>query len=298
MTSQKSVLFVCTANVFRSLSAQECFKKYLSDNGITGWKVTSAGTSAEDYPLDQKTLEVLQGFGIDATGHKRQQLTKEMLTTHDAVVAMAEDHIGFMKSQFGYKYAILFNELASNQKTSIENNGEDVEHIVRDIHSKIPAVFKNVSERFYLFSDFVAGRITHHGENGLPFITLHETPHSVAFMSVDIPSNEDGHILVIPKKRFFNLSEIPDEVLKDIFVSIKKVGAALNIDHGGYNVLLNNGLDAGQYMLHTHFHIIPRRDGDGIEVEGWKHPKVSREEFIRLNEMLKQQIQRSSSVAE
>lgn len=306
MTARKSILFVCTGNIFRSLSAEQGFKKYLADNNITDWDVDSAGTIATPQPVDPKTLETLCELGMDGSKHQQKKLTREMLNDYDIIVGMAKDHIEFMKTEFDYKYGILFNELASNDKTSVRDIDdlpdcltnrhaveETLEHTVKEIFEKVPSVFKNTSERFYLFSDFVDGKITH--RNGYPFITLHETPHSIAFMSIDIPGNEDGHVLVIPKKRYPTLSEIPDEILKEMLVSIKKVGHALSVDHGGYNVLLNNGLDAGQYIIHTHFHIIPRRDGDGITIEGWKHSEISREDFIKLNEKLKREIAETSS---
>ena len=268
--------------------------------------VGSAGTHAAPQSIDPKVVETLREGGMDPAGHEQRQLTGEMLKGYDVVVGMAEDHIEFMKSEFGYRYALPFNELSRGEKTSVrdidevpdsESNRqaveEKLERTVTEICGNIPALFANVSERFYLFSDFVDGK-TNHRKNGYPFIILHETPHSIAFMSVDIPGNEDGHVLVIPKKRYSNLSLIPDEILKEILASIKKVGDAINIDHGGYNVLLNNGLDAGQFIIHTHFHIIPRRSGDGITVEGWKHPDVSKEDFIRLNEKLKRQIEATS----
>lgn len=302
MTAQRSILFVCTANVFRSVIAEECFKKYLADNNITGWKVGSAGIIAEPASVDPKVLEVLRTYGIDASAHVQRRLTKEMLSDYDAIVGMAENHIAFIKEHFGYTRAVLFNDLALGEQTSVWDVDDEVadsahnrpaverveERIAKSIHAKIPAVYKNAAERFYLFSDFADGRVTH--RNGYPFITLYETPHSLSFMSLDIPYKEDGHVLVIPKKRYVGLSDIPDDVLQDIFGAIKKVGSALVSKHGGYNVLLNNGRDAGQYMMHAHFHIIPRREGDGIKIEFWKHPKVSVEEFVELNNQLKELI--------
>jgi diadenosine tetraphosphate (Ap4A) HIT family hydrolase/protein-tyrosine-phosphatase len=302
MPGTKSILFVCTGNIFRSVSAEQGFKKYLADTGMSGWSVGSAGIEAAPMSIDPQTLETLRELGIEQVEHQQRRLTKEILDAYDVVVGMAENHIAFMESAFGYKYALLFNELAAAGKTSvldIENEVPDYEtnrpaveqminRTVRTIVDKVPTVFKNISERFYLFEDFARGATTH--RNGYPFITLHETPHSIAFMSIDIPSNEDGHVLVIPKKRYASLSDIPDDTLNEILTSVKKVGEALSIDHGGYNILLNNGLDAGQYIIHTHFHIIPRRSGDGITMEGWEKPVVNREEFIRLNEKLRQQI--------
>jgi protein-tyrosine-phosphatase len=304
--SPKSILFVCTGNVFRSVSAEQSFKKYLIDNGITDWNVGSAGIIAHPEPIDAKILETLRDLGIDNVEHKQRRLTREILDQYDVIVGMAENHIEFIESEFNYKYAILFNELALRKHTSVWDIEDEIadpghnrpaveaklERTVKEIFGKIPEVFRSANERFYLFSDFVGGKITH--RNGYPFTTLDETANSIAFMSLDIPFKEDGHVLVIPKKRYFNFSDIPNEILNEMLGSIKKIGQALNIDHSGYNILLNNGLDAGQYIIHTHFHIIPRRSDDGIELESWKRPGVTREEFIAFNEKLKRQIEKSS----
>jgi protein-tyrosine-phosphatase/diadenosine tetraphosphate (Ap4A) HIT family hydrolase len=302
MTAPKSILFVCTGNVFRSVAAEASFKKHLSDNGIQEWNVGSAGISALPAAIDPKVLEALSELGIDASAHEQKKLTREMLDRYDIIVGMAENHIEFIKSELNYNYALLFNDLVAEEKTSIWDIEDEVldhltnrpaveekiERTVKEIYDKTPALFKHASERFYLFSDFVSGKATH--RNGYPFITLHETPHSIAFMSIDVPEKENGHVLVIPKERFIDLSEIPDAILGDLLSAIKNIGDALITDHGGYNVLLNNGRDAGQYMMHTHFHIIPRKTGDDIRIEIWKHPPLSREEFIELNEKLKEKI--------
>lgn len=302
MSAKKSILFVCTGNVFRSVSAEYSFKKYLADNGITDWNVGSAGIGVNEQPVNAATLGTLKEFGIDVSAHRARQLTREILDQYDAVVGMAENHLDYMKSELGYRHAILFNDLASGELTSIWDIEDDVpDHAtnpkgveekivrtVRDIHGKISDVFKNAAERFYLFSDFVAGKVSH--RNGYPFITLDETPSSIAFMSIDIPYKEDGHILVIPKERHVDLADIPKDTLSDLFGSVKRLGSALTTDHGGYNIILNNGRDAGQFMMHAHFHIIPRRSGDDIEIEGWKRPIISRENFIELNEKLKRQM--------
>ena len=42
---------------------------------------------------------------------------------------------------------------------------------------------------------------------------------------------------------------------------------ALSCD--GINILQNNGEAAGQSVFHLHFHIIPRRQGDGLTIP-WK----------------------------
>ena len=302
MAKERSILFVCTGNVFRSVAAEYSLKKYLELKGVSDWTVSSAGTDAHPIELDSSVVKALAEFGADVSNHTPRRLTRDILDAHDIVIGMAEDHLAFMKAEFGYRQALLFNDLAIGELTSVRdvpdevpdyltNHGameEVVLRTVRDIHAKVPGLFRSAEERYYLFSDFVTGK--RHHRNGYPFIALHETPHSVAFMSIDIPYKEDGHILVIPKTRYVDLADVPGEVLADIFDAVKRIGDAVVADHGGYNLLLNNGRDAGQYMMHAHLHIIPRRLGDDIRIEGWEHPAIKKEDFVQMNERLKQRI--------
>ncbi|MFA6088943.1 MAG: HIT domain-containing protein [Candidatus Woesearchaeota archaeon] len=299
---QKSILFVCTGNIFRSLSAEYAFKKYLSDNKITNWKVGSAGIVAKKEPIDAKTLQVLNKLGVKNIHHKQRKLTKKLLNEYDVVIAIAKNHEDFIKSKLKHKCVLLFNEAAINEKSSIWDINDEIkdyatnrkavekkiEKTVIYIFKKIPSLFKNVSLRYYLFVDFINNMITH--RNGFPFMMLYETKNTVSFMSIDIPSKEDGHILVIPKKRYVDFSDIPKPVLNDLISSVQKIGIAISLNHGGYNVLLNNSTDAGQYIFHTHFHIIPRNYNDGIKIEEWSNKNLSLNDFIKLNKVLLKQI--------
>ena len=58
--SVKNILFVCNGNVFRSVSAEYSLKKYISDNGIKGFKVSSAGVTAGKQPIDPKVRGCLE----------------------------------------------------------------------------------------------------------------------------------------------------------------------------------------------------------------------------------------------
>lgn len=160
MTTQKSILFVCTGNIFRSLSAELCLKKYLFEKGIFDWKIDSAGITAAPDIIDPQTLETLRQLNINASEHKQRKLTKEMLSEHGVVVGMAKNHIAFMKSEFGYDSTVLFNELALGENTSVLDiedeisdplhNRKAVEEMimrtVREINEKIPSLFRKVTE--------------------------------------------------------------------------------------------------------------------------------------------------------
>ena len=77
----------------------------------------------------------------------------------------------------------------------------------------------------------------------------------------------EGHTLIVPKKHFRNLLDLPNTIGNELLEAIKKVSLKL-IEKGneGINVLSNNELSAGQVVFHTHIHIIPRKKGDGLKI--------------------------------
>ncbi len=98
----------------------------------------------------------------------------------------------------------------------------------------------------------------------IPAVKIYENDVVLAFL--DIGPVSDGHTLVVPKQHFEKLHDCQPKLLAQITSSLgkiaKAVAAAMNSD--GYNVLCNNGRAAGQLVDHLHFHIIPRKTGDGI----------------------------------
>ncbi len=297
---KRVVLFVCTGNIFRSLSAERLLIKYIQENNIVRYEVHSAGTVAKIEPVDTKTKESLKRHGIDVSDHKQTKLSKELLEKCDVVIAMADYHINFMKNEFNYNKAVLFNELANGKKENVD----DVNDVIKDylsnrskteshikltvdyISKNISRVFGKIEERFFLFEDFAQKKNSKH-KNGFPRTLLYESKNVMAFMSIDIPYKTDGHILVVPKKRYITLDEIPKNIKAEIIEVVGKIGEALKKEHGGYNILLNEGTDAGQYIFHTHFHIIPRNQNDSIKIEVWKHRRISQKEFREMNDRIK-----------
>jgi len=80
----------------------------------------------------------------------------------------------------------------------------------------------------------------------------------------DIYPVGEGHTLVIPKKHFVNLLDLDEENSRNYLNAIKTVAKILLGEHhaDGFNLSLNNGDSAGQIVKHTHFHILPRKEGD------------------------------------
>ena len=109
-----------------------------------------------------------------------------------------------------------------------------------------------------IFCKIVAGDIPSH--------KVYEDDSVLAFL--DIAPVNPGHTLVIPKKHFANLEEVPETELAELIAVVKKVGRAVKrgLNAAGYNVQVNNDPVAGQIIPHLHFHIIPRKDKDGLKL--------------------------------
>jgi histidine triad (HIT) family protein len=98
----------------------------------------------------------------------------------------------------------------------------------------------------------------------IPSIKIYEDDVVVAFL--DIGPISDGHTLVMPRQHVEKMHSCPPELLGEIAARLGKIAGAVASAVGadGYNVLCNNGRVAGQVVDHLHFHIIPRKAGDGV----------------------------------
>lgn len=74
-----------------------------------------------------------------------------------------------------------------------------------------------------------------------------------------------GHCLIIPKKHFANLMDLPVLFGNELLGIIKKVAEKrLREGNDGFNLAINNGKEAGQVVMHAHFHLIPRKKEENV----------------------------------
>jgi histidine triad (HIT) family protein len=90
-----------------------------------------------------------------------------------------------------------------------------------------------------------------------PAYIVYEDEYVVAILD-KYPINK-GHTLVMPKRHYRDITEIPDEELCRVIKITKAVTIAVMraLKVPGVRVVQNNGAEAGQVIFHVHFHVIP-----------------------------------------
>ncbi len=83
---------------------------------------------------------------------------------------------------------------------------------------------------------------------------------------LDINPANPGHVLVMPKEHYSIMPQVPEEVLKHLFIVVKKLSqvALKSLGARGTNILVQNGVAAGQKSQHFMVHLIPRKENDGL----------------------------------
>lgn len=81
-----------------------------------------------------------------------------------------------------------------------------------------------------------------------------------AFAINDKYPHSQGHLLIIPFKHYENFFEIPEQILTSMIELLKNADTYCKEKYKptGYNININNGASAGQVIMHTHIHLIPR----------------------------------------
>ncbi len=92
-----------------------------------------------------------------------------------------------------------------------------------------------------------------------------ESNHFIAIR--DVHPIAPGHTLVLPKKHFVTLLDIPTTLGGEMLMLCKFVASDfLDTKLGdAFHVVMNNLLPAGQVVPHAHIHLIPRKEGDSIK---------------------------------
>ncbi|MFQ6127206.1 MAG: HIT domain-containing protein [Candidatus Heimdallarchaeota archaeon] len=104
--------------------------------------------------------------------------------------------------------------------------------------------------------------------------TVYEDEVVKAFFDIN-PASE-GHTLIIPKKHYENIYEIPENVLERIIIIAKKLAIIYKkaLDVKAVNILHASGKEAQQDVFHFHIHLVPRYENDKLNLWYQTRPEV------------------------
>lgn len=110
----------------------------------------------------------------------------------------------------------------------------------------------------------------------IPAATLYEDQEFRVIL--DLGPASKGHALILPKEHYTNLYDIEDAVAEKVLPLAKKMINQLTPILGcdGYNIVQNNGSNAGQTVFHFHMHLIPRYTDDQVGL-GWNAGELTEE---------------------
>ena len=96
-----------------------------------------------------------------------------------------------------------------------------------------------------------------------------------------------GHCLLVPKKHFETLTDLPGELIGPFFSNVQLLARAVEsgLESEGSFVAMNNRIS--QSVPHFHVHVVPRRKKDGLKGFFWPRNKYSSElEIIEVQKRI------------
>ena len=153
-----TILFVCTGNVFRSVTAEYALKARMDMSGP--YRIQSAGIVAKPQSLHPFVRDRLHERGVDTSGHIPRRLTRAMLDEAEYVIAMGWDHRDAIHRMSG-RLVPLFNQVCLSRDEPVwdlhevlpqwEHNPEQarayVESVIRHIWCVAPLVVSRLPSR-------------------------------------------------------------------------------------------------------------------------------------------------------
>jgi protein-tyrosine-phosphatase len=144
------ILFVCTGNTCRSALAEGIARREAIDRGLIDFEVSSAGTSAwNGAPASDGGLLVALEHGVDLSGHRARQLTREIVEEQDVILVMGPHHLERAEALGGEGKSHLLTHYAahgSSDRAVSDPFGGDLE-VYRATYEELEREIRRVFDR-------------------------------------------------------------------------------------------------------------------------------------------------------
>ncbi|MCS7151538.1 MAG: histidine triad nucleotide-binding protein [Endomicrobia bacterium] len=94
----------------------------------------------------------------------------------------------------------------------------------------------------------------------IPSEIVYEDDDIIVFK--DINPQAPIHLLIVPKQHIESINNIDKDsisILGKVFYVAKEVSSKFAVSEEGYRIVVNTGKNAGQEVLHLHFHFLAGR---------------------------------------
>lgn len=147
------VLFLCTDNFTRSVTAEFCMKHFLKQKNITSIDVASAGFKADSdlSPFSSIHFDRMRQLNISTDGFSRTQFNQRFIDEFDVIIGMGKEHKNYIQQEYNEKI-YLFNEIYKDDQSSITVPPPDqdgnylvkISEMVDYINEAIPQLVRNL----------------------------------------------------------------------------------------------------------------------------------------------------------
>ncbi len=136
---------------------------------------------------------------------------------------------------------------------------EQMKELQEKVKNMSPEELREFQKKQCIFCHIISGKVQSK--------KIYEDDQSVAVLDIN-PANP-GHILLLPKEHYSIMPQLSDEEIAHLFTVAKTLSNAALRGLGvqGTNIMVQNGVAAGQKAQHFMIHIIPRKEKDGLDFE-------------------------------
>lgn len=136
---------------------------------------------------------------------------------------------------------------------------EQLQALQEKIKSMSPDEIKEFQKKQCIFCQIIEGKVQSR--------KIYED--DIVYGTLDINPANPGHLLLMTKEHYTIMPQIPDDDISHIFAVAKMLSNTIlrSLEAQGTNIIVANGITAGQKAQHFMLHIIPRKDNDGINFQ-------------------------------
>ncbi len=134
-----------------------------------------------------------------------------------------------------------------------------MQELQEKIKNMSPEELKEFQKKQCVFCNIIAGKVQSK--------VIYRDDKCIAILDIN-PANP-GHVLLFPKEHYSIMPQVPAQEISHLFMIAKTLSNSIlrSLSVGGTNIIVQNGIAAGQKAQHFMIHIIPRKENDNINFE-------------------------------